>query len=85
VPPYAVVEGAPARIVRMRFDEATIARLRALAWWRYCLFQLPSGLSRHVPDFLDHLEQAVRNGAIEPYESGWFGPPDLLDLALHPG
>ena len=85
VPPYAVVEGAPARIVRMRFDEATIARLRALAWWRYCLFQIPAELCRRVPDFLDHLEEGVRNGAIGPYESGWFGPPDLMDIALYPG
>ncbi len=33
VPPYAVVAGNPARIVRMRFDEATIGRLLAVAWW----------------------------------------------------
>lgn len=33
VPPYAVVAGNPARVVRMRFDDATIARLQALRWW----------------------------------------------------
>ncbi len=33
VPPYAVVAGNPARVVRMRFDEATVARLLATAWW----------------------------------------------------
>ena len=33
VPPYAVVQGNPARVVRMRFDERDIARLLELAWW----------------------------------------------------
>lgn len=33
VPPYAIVGGNPARILRYRFDEATIARLLALQWW----------------------------------------------------
>jgi virginiamycin A acetyltransferase len=33
VPPYAIVAGNPARVVRMRFDEGTVARLLAIAWW----------------------------------------------------
>lgn len=33
VPDYAVVAGNPARVVRMRFDPGTVARLLALAWW----------------------------------------------------
>ena len=37
VPPYAVVAGVPARIVRFRFDGATIASLLASGWWNYDL------------------------------------------------
>jgi virginiamycin A acetyltransferase len=33
VPPYAVVAGNPARVVRMRFPEAEVARLLDFAWW----------------------------------------------------
>lgn len=33
VPPYAVVAGVPAKVMRYRFDEATIARLLASKWW----------------------------------------------------
>lgn len=33
VPPYAVVVGSPARVVRLRFDETTIAELLETAWW----------------------------------------------------
>jgi len=35
VPPYAVAAGNPARVVRYRFDEETIARLLACAWWEW--------------------------------------------------
>ena len=33
VPPYAVVAGNPARVVRSRFDDDGIARLLRAAWW----------------------------------------------------
>lgn len=33
VPPYAVVAGNPARTVRVRFPEAQVRALLALAWW----------------------------------------------------
>ncbi|MDX2263507.1 MAG: CatB-related O-acetyltransferase [Hyphomicrobiales bacterium] len=32
-PPYAIVAGNPARVVRMRFDARLIERLVAIAWW----------------------------------------------------
>lgn len=33
VPPYAIVAGNPATIIRMRFDEKTINALLAMSWW----------------------------------------------------
>ena len=33
VPPYAIVVGVPAKILRYRFDEETIAKLLKLKWW----------------------------------------------------
>ncbi|HST93718.1 MAG TPA: CatB-related O-acetyltransferase [Microvirga sp.] len=38
VPPYAIVGGNPAKVIRYRFDEATIAALLAAGWW-----ELPAG------------------------------------------
>jgi acetyltransferase-like isoleucine patch superfamily enzyme len=35
VPPYAIVAGNPARVVRMRFDEQVVARLLEIRWWRW--------------------------------------------------
>ena len=33
VPSYAIAVGNPARVVRRRFDDDTVARLNAIAWW----------------------------------------------------
>lgn len=33
VPPYAIVGGVPAKVIRYRFDEETIHRLEAIRWW----------------------------------------------------
>ena len=33
VPPYAIVAGNPAKLIRYRFDEATITELMNIKWW----------------------------------------------------
>ena len=33
VPPYAIVGGNPARVIRTRFDDPTIAALLQIRWW----------------------------------------------------
>lgn len=35
VPPYAIVAGSPARILRYRWDEKTVERVAALQWWNW--------------------------------------------------
>lgn len=35
VPPYAIVGGVPARVIRMRFPDSLLERLQGLAWWRF--------------------------------------------------
>lgn len=35
VPPYVIVGGVPARLIRRRFEEAIARRLQSLAWWSW--------------------------------------------------
>ena len=35
VPPYSIVVGNPARVIKYRFDEATIKKLLAVKWWNW--------------------------------------------------
>ncbi|TGR67576.1 CatB-related O-acetyltransferase, partial [Mesorhizobium sp. M2D.F.Ca.ET.223.01.1.1] len=35
VPPYAIVGGSPARLIRYRFPEEIISKLLVIQWWRW--------------------------------------------------
>lgn len=66
VPPYAIVAGIPARLIRMRFPEQMVDRLLEMKWWRFDAKAL-SGLPFHNPkQALELLEARIKNGeAIE--------------------
>lgn len=49
VPPYAVVAGVPARVLRYRFDQTTIDALLASRWWDRDI----SWLQRNADNLLD--------------------------------
>ncbi len=44
VPPYTIVGGVPARPIRRRFSQETIAALLALQWWDWPLERLSAAL-----------------------------------------
>ncbi len=57
IPPYAIALGIPARVVKYRFDENTIARLLKTRWWDRppeVIRQLPMG---NIPASLEILEK----------------------------
>jgi virginiamycin A acetyltransferase len=44
VPPYAIIGGNPASVLRYRFDEQTIRRLESIRWWNWEIEKV----TRHV-------------------------------------
>jgi acetyltransferase-like isoleucine patch superfamily enzyme len=73
VPPYAVVAGNPAVILKMRFPAKIIARMQTTAWWRYAFWSLPKAPVAYPEAFLDHVEKCIEQGA-KPYQ------PPMLKL-----
>ena len=55
VPPYAVVAGNPARIVKYRFDAETIAALLEVKWW-----DLPDDVLRTLIPFEDDVQTVIQ-------------------------
>ena len=45
VPPYAIVAGAPAKVLRYRFEEETIQKLLNSKWWEWSDVELKSKAS----------------------------------------
>lgn len=57
VPPYAIVAGNPARLIRFRFDDNVIVALQEIAWWDWPIERirdvLPAMLSTDVRRFVE--------------------------------
>lgn len=64
VPPYAIVGGVPARVIRFRFDEKTIERLMKIRWWRFSLDDLFGLPFNDIHTTLGMLEERLANKAL---------------------
>jgi len=58
VPPYAIVGGNPAAILRYRFPPEAIARLLAIRWWDWDAARITRHLGHLCSGDLDALERA---------------------------
>lgn len=59
VPPYAIVAGNAAKIVKTRFDNRTVERLVRLAWWDWPLDKINRNLNAIRGSDLNRLEAAA--------------------------
>lgn len=62
VPPYSVVGGNPARVLRYRFDDETIAELLEIAWWDW----EAERITRHLESIVGGDITALRKAAASP-------------------
>lgn len=68
VPPYAIVGGVPANVIRYRFDEKTIDLLLKSEWWKYNILNVPNLKGDHSPhELIDKLQQANTLNQLETY------------------
>ncbi|MBR4523355.1 MAG: CatB-related O-acetyltransferase [Kiritimatiellae bacterium] len=65
VPPYAIVGGIPAKVIKFRFPEATVRRLENLAWWRYSLGDLGDIDWSDVDKAIAAIESSLASGVAE--------------------
>ena len=65
VPPYAIVAGVPARLIKYRYDEQTVEDFLRIKWWDYRPEQVVK-LTTHSPDcFLALLKDAIAQNTIQ--------------------
>lgn len=65
IPPYAIVVGSPAKIIKFRFDELLVERLLRLQWWRFASWQLRTLDFSDPSRALDGLERLIDDGLEE--------------------
>ncbi|MEZ5541716.1 MAG: CatB-related O-acetyltransferase [Pseudomonadota bacterium] len=80
VPPYAVVAGSPARVLRYRFPEREIESLLTVGWWDYAPWDLKGASVDDIPRFIDHVA-GMRARAVATYAPGKVRLADLAGQA----
>jgi len=70
VPPFAVMGGVPARMIRRRFSDALIERIQACPWWDWDLRHLTLDW-RKPEEAQTLLEAAVAEGRVLRWSPGW--------------
>ena len=79
VPPYAIVGGVPARLIRYRFDPDVIDRLLKSCWWKYPLDVLANFKFDDPLRFCDEFESAAPR--LSQRIERFVGAEDILRLA----
>lgn len=59
VPDYCIVAGNPARVIRKRFDDETIAKLMEIQWWNWPHEKIFSNIKHIVGSDIDFLQKAI--------------------------
>jgi phosphonate metabolism protein (transferase hexapeptide repeat family) len=69
VPPYTIVGGNPARVIKRRFTEAVADRLMALGWWDWdhetLRLALPDFRKQPIEEFLEKYEAVANSKAAQ--------------------
>lgn len=63
VPPYAIVGGNPARIIRYRFSEDVINELLKISWWKYKYTDFSIASDLDIGSFIEYIDK----NDLEPY------------------
>jgi acetyltransferase-like isoleucine patch superfamily enzyme len=64
VGPYEIVGGVPARLLKKRFDDDTIARLLQLQWWRFDPLSISDVPFNEIGRALDMIEERFDSGKL---------------------
>ncbi len=69
VPPYAIVAGVPARIIKYRFEPEVIEELLRLSWWKYGLTALEGVDFTDITQALAMIDLNIASGRARLYQS----------------
>lgn len=81
VPPYAIVGGIPARVIKYRFDEKTIHRLLDLQWWKYDLADFGDVEWSDINSAVDAVKKRIDDG-LAPYQPKVYDSKSLNVFSL---
>jgi len=69
VPPYAIVAGVPAKVIKYRFEPEVIAELLRLSWWKYGLTALDGVDFTDIHQAIAMIDHNIESGKATLYQS----------------
>jgi acetyltransferase-like isoleucine patch superfamily enzyme len=69
VPPYAIVGGVPAKVIKYRFEPEIVEELLRLSWWKYGLTALPGVDFTDIRQAIAMIDHNIGTGVARPYQS----------------
>ena len=82
VPPYAVVGGVPARVIRSRHDGETVDAVRASEWWRYDLAEAGAVDWTRPREAAMQIGRLAESGELRPYAPRVLSADDFRPYGL---
>ena len=67
VPPYAIVGGVPAKVIKYRFDEAIIKELLELKWWNYNIADFGEIDWSDIRPAISQIRRRIESHAVKPF------------------
>ena len=84
VPPYAIVAGVPAKVLRFRFDPETVQALLASRWWECDILNWDADVDwNDLPALLARMRSARADGTLRAWPGKWISDEDLQPLNSH--
>lgn len=83
VPPYAIVGGAPAKIIKYRFTEEIIEKLMDLRWWRFQKDDLKGLMANKPQEFISSLYEKILLNKINEYHPEIITKEKILAYSIH--
>lgn len=70
VPPFAIVAGSPAKVLRYRHSPAQCSALLEIAWWNWPEGQIDAAVDRLTSTDIDSFIDWARSGKLLPGSGG---------------
>lgn len=82
VPPYAVVGGVPAQLIKFRFPDFIFDRLCRLQWWDYNIFNITDLITDNIISSVDTLSDAISDMRLEKRSANMMSVFELYEEYL---
>ncbi|WP_081979712.1 CatB-related O-acetyltransferase [Pseudooceanicola atlanticus] len=80
VPPYAVVGGVPAKVIKYRFDKQIVDELLDIKWWNYDFLDFDLSANDRIEVFIEKIKHQIENGRLSHWLPGPITSKHLLEF-----